>query len=187
MTALSEEFGTSELVTGAIEGDVEARRRLYERHRDSIARLCRGYVGDPHLAEDAAQEIFLNIMGAETVPDNARAWMYRIARNHCLNVRRDRARRHDREPMPSEPQPTINLPGITSRLGGSELRARLMEALDAMHPTYSEPLRLRYGEDLNRRDVAYVLEISESVVKSRLFEGLEQIRAALGASGSASG
>ena len=51
-----------------------------------------------------------------------------------------------------------------------------MESLEAMHPSYREPLRLRYGEGLSRREVAYILEVKESVIKSRLFEGLEQIR-----------
>ena len=37
-------------------------------------------------------------------------------------------------------------------------------------------LRLRYAEGLSRAEIAYVLEVPESVVKSRLFEGLKKLR-----------
>ena len=41
----------------------------------------------------AVQEVFLKVLGASAVPDNFRAWIYRIARNHCLNLVRNRERR----------------------------------------------------------------------------------------------
>ena len=37
-------------------------------------------------------------------------------------------------------------------------------------------LRLRYAEGLSRAEIACVLEVPESVVKSRLFEGLKKLR-----------
>ena len=39
-----------------------------------------------------------------------------------------------------------------------------------------EVLRLRYVEDLSRLEIAEVLDIPESVVKSRIFEGLKKLR-----------
>ncbi|MCG8409297.1 MAG: sigma-70 family RNA polymerase sigma factor [Phycisphaerales bacterium] len=43
-------------------------------------------------------------------------------------------------------------------------------------PTYHEVLRLRHVEGLSRAEIASVLEIPESVVESRLFEGLKKLR-----------
>ena len=37
-------------------------------------------------------------------------------------------------------------------------------------------LRLRYAKGLPRAEIAYVLEVPESVVKSRLFQGLKKLR-----------
>ena len=37
-------------------------------------------------------------------------------------------------------------------------------------------LRLRYAEGLSRGEIAEVLELSPSVVKSRLFEGMQRLR-----------
>ena len=44
-----------------------------------MVRLAWGYLSDLDDAEDAAQEIFCKVLEAETVPDDFRAWLYRVA------------------------------------------------------------------------------------------------------------
>jgi RNA polymerase sigma factor (sigma-70 family) len=57
-----------------------------------------------------------------------------------------------------------------------EQRSRLACLLSTLRPAQREVLRLRYTENLSRSEIAEVLDISESVVKSQLFEGLEKLR-----------
>ena len=47
--------------------------------------------------------------------------------------------------------------------------------LDTLTPREQEVLRM-IGKGLSRAEIAYVLQIPESVVKSRLFEGLKKLR-----------
>lgn len=66
--------------------------------------------------------------------------------------------------------------GALTRLVRQEQRSRIMHLVRALPADHREVLCLRYVDGLSRAEIAYSLEIPESVVKSRLFEGLEKLR-----------
>jgi len=66
--------------------------------------------------------------------------------------------------------------GHLTRLVRAEEREALRAILAEMPATQREVLDLRYGEDLSRDEIAEVLGIEPSVVKSRLYEGLQRLR-----------
>src|SRR4029453_16339736 len=83
------------LVRMAREGDRGAFAVLVGRHRAMLVGLCRRVLGDPGLAEDAAQEAVLQAMlGLEGLerPGRVGAWLGGIGVNVCRRWRRDRAR-----------------------------------------------------------------------------------------------
>ena len=167
---------TPSLVAKLRAGDAEAGALLNELYRQAMIRFCWGYLGKVEEAEDAAQTVFCKVIEATEVPNNFRAWLYKIARNHCLNVLRGRARRRDDRALPSESRLAADSTGNLTRLVRQELRSRIVHLLGALPASQREALRLRYAEDLSRAEIAYVLDIPESVVKSRLFEGLKTLR-----------
>ena len=167
---------TPSLVVRLRAGDADAGCLLVERYRVPMVRFCCGYLGREDDAEDAVQDVFCKVLAAREIPDNFRAWLYKIARNHCLNLLRSRARRRDARHLPSEAPNAANQTGDLSRLVKRELRSRLAHLVSALPSAQREVLRLRYVEELARNELAYVLDIPESVVKSRLFEGLKKLR-----------
>ena len=83
------------LVSRTQAGDEEAFRALYERHRPAVERVCRKWLRDPYLVEDAVQATFLKAWTAlETFEGGAEIdrWLRRIAKNHCHDVWRGIAR-----------------------------------------------------------------------------------------------
>ncbi|MFI6335938.1 RNA polymerase subunit sigma-70 [Streptomyces sp. NPDC050535] len=83
---------------------------LIELHRRELRAHCYRMLGSYDEAEDLTQEAFLRAWRArETLEgvDNARAWLYRIATNVCL----DFLRRHNRRPAPYEPVPGMDSGG----------------------------------------------------------------------------
>ena len=48
--------------------------------------------------------------------------------------------------------------------------------MNTLSEAQREAIRLRYVEDLSRAEIAEVLDLPESVVKSRLFESLKKLR-----------
>jgi RNA polymerase sigma factor (sigma-70 family) len=69
---------------------------LFQRYHSRLLAFCRHMLGSTEDAEDVLQEVFtaaFNAMLADDRPINARPWLYRIARNRCLN--------HLRRPVPA--------------------------------------------------------------------------------------
>jgi len=157
-------------------GDSAAGELMERLYRRDLTRFCAGYLGAVEQAEDAVQDVFCKVLAAETVPDSFRAWIYRIARNRCLDLLRGRARRRDDQSLPSENPVADELTGQLTRLVRKELHSRLRQIVAGLPASQREILRLRYVEGLSRQEIAGVLEIPESIVKSRLFEGLERLR-----------
>lgn len=150
---------------------------LFEHlYRQALLRFCWGYLENMEEAEDTMQEISYKVLTASDIPDHFRPWVYRIARNHCLNVLRDRARHKEHRAVSADSRLHESRTGHLTRLVRDELKARLVELVATLPESQREVLRLRYVEGLPRAEIAQVLELSESAVKSRLFDGLSTLR-----------
>jgi RNA polymerase sigma factor (sigma-70 family) len=72
---------------------------LVQRYQPRLLAFCRHMLGSAEDAEDVLQEVFaasFNAICADDRPINARPWLYRIARNRCLNhLRRPQASGQD--------------------------------------------------------------------------------------------
>ncbi len=167
---------TPSLVMRLRAGDAEAGRLLDNLYRDTVYRFCWAYLENVADTEDAVQEVFCRVLRTKQVPDNFRAWVYGIARNCCHNALRQRARRRAEGALPSDSQLGDRLSGNLTRLVKREAHARVMQILASLPTSQREILRLRYSVGLSRAEIAELLELTESVVKSRLFEGMKKLR-----------
>jgi RNA polymerase sigma factor (sigma-70 family) len=83
------------LVSLTRKGNQAAFEALVQRYESRLLAFCRHMLGSREDAEDVLQEVFAasyNAVLADDRPINARPWLYRIARNRCLN--------HLRRPVP---------------------------------------------------------------------------------------
>ena len=74
---------------------MHAFEALFDRYHSRLLAFCRHMLRSTEDAEDVLQEVFVKAhaaMLADERPINARPWLYRIARNRCLN--------HLRRPAP---------------------------------------------------------------------------------------
>lgn len=154
----------------------QAGERLHALFHERLLRFARGYLGSVADAEDGVQDVFVKLLAAPRPPQHLRAWLYKVARNHCLNLRRSRGRRKDAEPLPAEPPSAATWTGQLTRLLRAEQRSRVAELVASLSEHHREVLIMRYVEGLSRAEVADVLDLPESVVKSRLYEGLTKLR-----------
>src|SRR5271156_6740180 len=79
------------LVTRARGGDMDALDALVRRHQSWIFNLALRMIWRRTVAEDATQEILIKaVTKLSTFAGNSafRTWLYRIAVNHLLNVRK---------------------------------------------------------------------------------------------------
>ena len=92
-----------------------ASDELIAEYRPAIVRFAYGYLGDSAAAEDAAQDVLVKALGATSTTDAIRPWLYRIARNHCLNqIRNQRVR--GEESLPERPTFADSRTGHLTRL-----------------------------------------------------------------------
>jgi RNA polymerase sigma-70 factor (ECF subfamily) len=166
---------TPSLVLSLRRGDDDAGALLDELYRERMVRFCAGYLGSREDAEDAVQDVFVKVLETEHVPDRFGPWLYRVARNRCLNVARDHGRRGE-APLPTDLDLAASLSGQLTRAARREGDDRVARAIAALPFEQSEALRLRYLESLSRDDIAEVLDVPVSTVKSRLFEGMKRLR-----------
>lgn len=154
-------------------GEPAAAEQLDRTFREPLRRFAQRYVGAE--AEDVVQEVFTRALASDALPDSFRAWLFRVARNVCLNRRRDGALRdHDalatRFDLPAEQT------GLLTGLVRIEDHGKLLDLLDRLSEAQREALLLRYVEGLGREEIAEVLGLEVSVVKSRLYEGVQRLR-----------
>ncbi|HNQ23706.1 MAG TPA: sigma-70 family RNA polymerase sigma factor [Phycisphaerae bacterium] len=157
-------------------GDPQAGELLNRLYREAVLRFCFACLQDREEAEDALQDIFCRVLEAGQVPDAFRCWLYRVARNHCAGVLREWARHGRAKPLPTPSRLGRDATGQLTRLVRREEQAKLAELVACLPLEYREVLSLRYVEGLTRAEIAEVLEIPESLVKSRLFTGLRELR-----------
>ncbi len=77
----------------AAAGHDSAFEAIFERHHRGLLAVCLHLLGSPEEAEDALQHTFAAAyrqLVERTPPDHLRAWLYRTARNCCLDALRGR-------------------------------------------------------------------------------------------------
>jgi RNA polymerase sigma-70 factor (TIGR02960 family) len=102
----------TDLITRARAGDSEAFRELTAPYRRELQVHCYRMLGSFQDAEDALQETLLAAwqgLGGFEGRSAIRTWLYRIATNRCLNMRRSASRRPTKDwdvPNVEPPEPT---------------------------------------------------------------------------------
>lgn len=162
----------SRLIARARDGDDEAFGEIVERYQGFVYRQAWGYLEDSEAAKDATQEVFVTAYQGISYlrQDSAlRRWLYRICRNHCLNVIRRRKLEHDHRPeAPAEVRSDV------------PLRITLRRMISYLDDPYREVVILRYYHDLKYEEIAQVLDISVDSVKIRLFRAKRRLKEMLG-------
>lgn len=174
---MSREWSDSELVDAVRAGRAGAAEELEARYRRPLERFAYGYLGKREAVEDAVQDVLCKVLATETPPHSLRPWLYRVTRNFCLNQLDSSEFRASRESAEFDDEYVISQTGHLTKLVREEQRLALARLVQDLSADQREVLRLRYAEDLTREEIATVLDVSISVVKSRLYEGLKRLRA----------
>ncbi|MCB9881322.1 MAG: sigma-70 family RNA polymerase sigma factor [Planctomycetes bacterium] len=178
----------AELEARARAGDRAAIAELLEDYRPRLVGLCRGYLRQPQDAEDAAQDVATKLLTQMMVTwpsGSLRAWLYSVARNHCLNMlRRDRVSPVQNIVLASSMHMSQQT-GPATGVARAESRLRLQTAMASLDPDLTEALFLRYFEALKRSEIAEILDISEASVKWRLTKARTELARRLGEDGTA--
>jgi RNA polymerase sigma factor (sigma-70 family) len=146
-----------------------AAHDLYVRNYARILRFCRSRLRSREDAEDAAQTTFAYAVGAlrrGVVPTLESAWLFKIARNVCLNRWAASSRRGALE-VARDPQLLEELAEEHEATGG-EAHA-LYDALQRLTEQQRRAIVLREWQGLSYAEIADELELSQSAVETLIF------------------
>ena len=84
---ISSDRSDSELVQAYYQhGDLSVLAEIYQRYMDLVYGVCLKYLKEPEDAKDAVLHIFEELISKlrRHEVDNFKAWLYQVAKNHCL-------------------------------------------------------------------------------------------------------
>src|SRR5271165_6320134 len=127
---------------------------LYDEHSRAIYYLALRMLGDPQKAEDATHDVFLKAfrkMNQFRGESSWRTWLYRIAINHCRNLRQTW---HDRHVFSNADDAvwettTARTDSPLRVLETKELGQRIQKSLDGLSDEYRLLLLLVADEELS--------------------------------------
>lgn len=176
----------TELVKQARKGSAAAFEALAAPLEGMVYRLCLGLLRNASDAQDAAQDAMLRAYRA--MPgfrggSGFATWLYRIARNTCLDVLKSARVRNERASLDALSDagfdPAADGPAPDALYEQAARQAALREAIAALPDDMQALLALRYGEGYGYEQLAAALGVPEGTVKSRLNRAKERLRALL--------
>lgn len=152
-----------------------AFKEIYERHSQRIYAYCLHVIGSADEASDLFQESFIRFYNAAfsvTSNSNPAGFLLKIARNLCLNHKRNR-----KETIPFETEHGGIFPAES--YDQKELLELVAGALKYLEFEYREAFVLRMMYDMNYEEVSEITGDSIHAVRNRVFRAKEKIRAIL--------
>jgi RNA polymerase sigma factor (sigma-70 family) len=160
--------GDEKLVAMTRSGDPSAFELIVDRYQGRLLGFCRQMLSSTEDAEDVLQEVFVNAhraMLADEREINLRPWLYRIARNRCLN--------HLRKPTADAQEsmdmvPAVEASSTAERVHNREEFRQILSDVNKLPETQRSALLLREMDALSYEEIATAMDTTVPSVKSLL-------------------
>jgi RNA polymerase sigma-70 factor, ECF subfamily len=144
--------------------------RVYRESSEAVYRSAYRILGNSEDAEDVLQTVFLRFLRRDLslgVVDKVEPYLRRAAVNAALDLIRGRKTKVSSfEDLKQEP----------SSRAQQELSARLRDALARIDPKWAEMFLLRYVEGYGNKEIALMLDTSQTLVAVTLFRTRQKLQ-----------
>ncbi|HJZ69238.1 MAG TPA: sigma-70 family RNA polymerase sigma factor [Blastocatellia bacterium] len=156
----------------ALDGEL-AFEQIVRQHQGMVFSLAYHYLRDRSLAEELAQEVFLNLhqnLHAIKSAEHLTFWLRKVTSHRCI----DQSRRQKVRPQVSLED--VPEPAATSKENDLFLSEMLRRVVETLPEKARMVVILRYQEDLDPMEIAKVLDMPLNTVKSHLRRSLSILR-----------
>jgi len=157
-------------------GDRSAFAEIVREHQAMVYSLALHFLRSPSLAEDLAQDVFLELyrnIGSIQSAAHLRFWLRKVTCHRSI----DRVRRRKPDGMISLQE--VPEPAVAAQARDPLLEAKLWKLVATLPDKPRMAIILRYQEEMELREVAEVMEIPINTVKSSIDRALELLRTKL--------
>jgi RNA polymerase sigma-70 factor, ECF subfamily len=158
--------------------DAKAFRPLYEKYFKMIFLFILHRVGDKELSADLTSQVFLKAMvnigqyQFRGLPFSS--WLYRIAINECHSF--FRKKKHQRLVVLEDVHVDLLQDEMFGHSWTEELRSKLPYILEKLKPEELQLIELRFLESRPFKEVAEILNITETYAKVRTYRVLDKMK-----------
>jgi RNA polymerase sigma-70 factor, ECF subfamily len=173
----AEPAGDASLLQLAQSGNRQAFRQLVEQHQSKVFGVALRLMGRHADAEELAQDVFVQLHGSLARIESAAHlthWLLRTVAHRSIDRLRQQSRQGTQLPLDAlDESPQAQAPeSAHDPLAAAELHRLLLQ----LQPDARAVMILRYQEDLDPTDIAAVLDMPITTVKSHLRRSLEWLR-----------
>jgi RNA polymerase sigma-70 factor (ECF subfamily) len=161
------------LVRECLNGKTKAFGTLIDKYQKPLFNAALRIVGDYDEAKDVAQTVFLKAFERlDTYNSGYKffSWIYRMAVNEAINTVNQRKPMTNLDPRLRSAEPTPD-----KRFEQVETSRQVEDAVSELKLDYRVVIVLRHFIQLPLKDIAFILEIPEKTVKSRLFTARQRL------------
>jgi RNA polymerase sigma factor (sigma-70 family) len=160
--------GDEKLIAMARAGNPGAFEAIVDRYQGRLLGFCRQMLSSTEDAEDVLQEVFVNAYRAMLADEreiNLRPWLYRIARNRCLNhLRKPKADAQESMDM----VPEVDAASTAEKVHNREEFRQILNDVNKLPETQRAALLLREMDALSYEEIAAAMDTTVPSVKSLL-------------------
>jgi RNA polymerase sigma-70 factor (ECF subfamily) len=185
------ELTDAEVMLRVKAGDDSAFDFLVQKYRRPIVSFMYRMAHNSAAAEDLAQEVFLRVYRSRASYEASAkftTWLYRIATNLGMNYSRDT--RHERpenimnldepdEETGQSPDLADKTPTVEEEIMRRERLKAIRQKVEALPERQKMAVLMHKYQQMDYRQIADVLKLSESATKSLLFRAYETLRTQL--------
>jgi RNA polymerase sigma-70 factor (ECF subfamily) len=174
--ATSNDVPDESLIERIAAGDRFAMKNFYRRHNVRVYRFILNLIKNHAIAEDLVSEVFLDVwIKAAQFEYRSRVltWLFAIARNKTLEAMRQRTF----DQLDSSPVELIEDPAEDAEVivGKQKMKSILLECLAGLSPAHRQIIDLVYYHGRTISDIALILGIEQSTVKTRMFYARQRL------------
>jgi RNA polymerase sigma-70 factor (ECF subfamily) len=184
---LREDLDTARIVMRWQAGDRAVFAEIYERYFSRVYSYLRVALNDSHEAEDATQQVFIQMMEAlgryELRATPVRGWLFRIVRNHAISHARRSGRMRVEEPATVDQRREARDEGARPDVLEWMTDSDVVVLVERLPLAQRQVLLLRYMLDLSFQEIAEILYRSPEAVRQLHQRALSSLRSRLEALG----
>lgn len=165
------------LVRLAQKGDSEAFVRLIEHNQDTLKRVAFAWLRDENDVADTIQDTILDAfenIGQLRKPEYFKTWLVRILINNCTRLYRKNKKQLQYEVSANRYSESLQAERKQTQVLLSDLE--FFDLLNALPEDSRVIFQMYFGEQFTTAQIADILQMKESTVKSRIRRGKIELR-----------